>query len=447
MGVRELARLVPCNAGYISNLRGGRKRPSPQVAVRVDSLLAAGGKLAELAGRDNADVRHVVVTGWGAPLDAAVYLAGSAMSSIAGGWRSSAAAAAGGLHIDVGELVVAAAHESADRAASDAGRTVPDVGISQLREDVRRLARIYSEVPPLAFLAESRRMRDLGFWMAERTGRPGQSAELYLAIGQTCALMSVASFDLAVWPAAVVQAHAAVVYAELAGYRSLEAWAHGMQALTAYWCGRAREAVEMADAGLALAPAGTACARLHSISARAWSHLGAEDGTRAALALADRERDSIGEAGSDELHDVIGGEFGWGPARQAMSSASALLQIRDSAGAADRAREAIRLSPDDRAGTLVGMRARADLACAELAQGRLDAAGEALGPVWELAPEHRRLGLVERLCGVADALARSPFAGAAGTAALTERIEAFAADSAPRSLRHAPDGTLLPGGE
>ena len=185
-------------------------------------------------------------------------------------------------------------------------------------------------------------MRDQAFWMAERTRRPAQIAELYLATGQLCALMSVASFDLAVWSAAVEQAHAAAAYAELADHRPLQAWAHGMQALTAYWCGRAREAVELTSAGLALSSAGTARARLYSISARAWSHLNDADNTRAALAQADRERDSIGEAGDDELHDVIGGEFGWMPARQAMSSASALLRIGDSAHAADRAREAIR---------------------------------------------------------------------------------------------------------
>jgi tetratricopeptide (TPR) repeat protein len=268
--------------------------------------------------------------------------------------------------------------------------------------------------------------------------------ELYLVAGQICALMSVASFDLAAWPAAIEQAHAAAAYAELAGHPALEAWASGMQALTAYWCGRAREAVSLADAALAIAPDGTARARLYSISARAWSHLGAAASTREALALADQERDSIGQAGDDELHDVIGGEFGWGPARQAMSSASALLLIGDSSGAADRAREAIRLGTQDHAGKLVGMRAQADLACAELAQGELDAADEALRPVWELAPEH---GLVERLCGVAGVLTRSPFAGAAGAAALAERIETFAADSAPRSLPPGSGGMLLPGGK
>jgi hypothetical protein len=342
---------------------------------------------------------------------------------------------------------MAAAHESSDRAGDDGGKTVPDVSLDQLRADVRRLARSYNDAPPLAFLAESRRVRDLAFRMAQRTRRPGQSAELYLASGQICALMSVASFDLAVWPAAIEQAHAASVYADMVGYRPLQAWAFGMQALTAYWCGRAREAVELADAGLRLAPPGTARARLHSISARAWSHVGAVDGTRAALVLADRDRDSIGEAGSDELHDIIGGEFGWGPARQAMSSASALLQIGCPGDAAARAHEAIRLRSVDPTGSLVDMTARADLACAELAQGRLDAAHDALGPVWELAPEQRRHGLVERLAGVSNTLAGSPFASAAGTTALAERIRTFTAGSAPRSLLGGVNAEALPGGD
>jgi transcriptional regulator with XRE-family HTH domain len=50
LGVRELARLVPCNPGHISNLRNGRKRPSPQVAARLDDILGAGGELSALAG-------------------------------------------------------------------------------------------------------------------------------------------------------------------------------------------------------------------------------------------------------------------------------------------------------------------------------------------------------------------------------------------------------------
>jgi tetratricopeptide (TPR) repeat protein len=44
-GVRELARQVPCNPGHLSYLRSGKRRPSPQIASRLDDILGAGGAL------------------------------------------------------------------------------------------------------------------------------------------------------------------------------------------------------------------------------------------------------------------------------------------------------------------------------------------------------------------------------------------------------------------
>ena len=45
VGVRELARMVPCNPGHISNLRSGKARPSPELAEALDERLEAGGAL------------------------------------------------------------------------------------------------------------------------------------------------------------------------------------------------------------------------------------------------------------------------------------------------------------------------------------------------------------------------------------------------------------------
>lgn len=67
IGVRELARQVPCNPGYLSSLRNGNKRPSRQIAARFDELLDAGGLLAALSAGSLAD--HAEDTG--APADAA----------------------------------------------------------------------------------------------------------------------------------------------------------------------------------------------------------------------------------------------------------------------------------------------------------------------------------------------------------------------------------------
>lgn len=46
IGVRELARRVPCDPGHISKLVHGRKMPSLETARRIDDVLDAGGELA-----------------------------------------------------------------------------------------------------------------------------------------------------------------------------------------------------------------------------------------------------------------------------------------------------------------------------------------------------------------------------------------------------------------
>ena len=48
VGVRELARMMPCNPGHISNLRSGKARPSPELAEALDERLGAGGSLCAL---------------------------------------------------------------------------------------------------------------------------------------------------------------------------------------------------------------------------------------------------------------------------------------------------------------------------------------------------------------------------------------------------------------
>ena len=48
LGVRELARMAPCNPGHISNLRSGKARPSAELAGALDERLEAGGSLRAL---------------------------------------------------------------------------------------------------------------------------------------------------------------------------------------------------------------------------------------------------------------------------------------------------------------------------------------------------------------------------------------------------------------
>jgi transcriptional regulator with XRE-family HTH domain len=48
LSLRELGRLVPCSHAHIRDLETGRRQPSPELAARLDSALAAGGDLAGL---------------------------------------------------------------------------------------------------------------------------------------------------------------------------------------------------------------------------------------------------------------------------------------------------------------------------------------------------------------------------------------------------------------
>jgi hypothetical protein len=339
----------------------------------------------------------------------------------------------------------AVAAESASHASAEAARSVAPLGVIQLTAELQRLARSYSAMPPLEFLGQARSLRDESRRLSERTRKPAQLADLHLVTGGACALLAMASWDLGAWSAAIEQAHAATVYGEITGHGGLQAWAFGLEGLIVFWRGRPREAAAVIAGALEVAPRGTARARLHCIAARAWAHLGAEDRVSSELAAADRAQEESGGAYAEELHDEVGGEYGWDKARHAMCAATALLTVGDPDGAAVRAREAIALHAAGYAfGDTVGAKAQADLACVELSRGRLDAAGDALSPVWGVVPGFRSYPLVGRLESAAAALGARRYAGSMPAADLAERIRVFSAESAPVL---AARGMLPPGGQ
>ena len=128
-----------------------------------------------------------------------------------------------------------------------------------------------------------------------------------------------------------------------------------------------------------------------------------------------------------------------------MCAATALLIVGDPDGAAVRAREAIALHAAGYAFCdLVGAKAQADLACVELSRGRLDAAGDALSPVWGVAPGFRCYPLVGRLESVTAALGAQQYAGSRTAEDLAERVRVFSTESAPAL---AARGMLPPGGQ
>jgi hypothetical protein len=306
------------------------------------------------------------------------------------------------------------------------------VTIEQVQAEAWRIARAYVAMTPMAVLAEARRARNLTYLLLDQTRRPSQTGDLYLVAGQLCGLMAVASFDLAAWDAAAEQARAAYVYGELIDHPGLRAWSRGHQALLAYWTGRPQHAVTLAKAGLTDAPAGSPRARLHGIVARAWSHVGNQTETRAAIAAADDARE--GPQDYDDLHDGVAGEFGWGPSRHAACIGSALVQAGDGHAATERIRTALALLPTDQHGGLLAERAYCDLANAELLLRDLDAASHALEPVWQLPAPNRSEGVTGRLIRAERMLVTKHWQRDRQAADIREQIVLFNAEASARAL-------------
>jgi hypothetical protein len=139
----------------------------------------------------------------------------------------------------------------------------------------------------------------------------------------------------------------------------------------------------------------------------------------------------------DELHDVVGGEFGFSAERLAMSNSTTALLVGDTAQAEAYAQRALTLLvqkvPDDQSAH-VRAGAAADLAQARLLADDVDGAAEALASVWAVPVEQRNTGIVLRAARIGRHLAQPRYHGAQVPRELRERIEDFIRVSPPYRL-------------
>ncbi|BDH07139.1 hypothetical protein HEK131_43660 [Streptomyces seoulensis] len=334
--------------------------------------------------------------------------------------------------IDESDLAMTA-RDAASHAGDAASLSVPDMTLDQLDDDVVALAREYSRTPHVEVYRRAKELLGIAQAMLERTQVPRQRERGYLAAGRSAAILSAVCFDLGSLPAAVSLARTAALYGQVIEYGPLQAYAHGALAFLAFWSGRPTESLRLVRTAQQFGGLGdTAMTRLFVIEARAHGHLGdqaaAERAVRCAL--------DQGAGRRDELHDGIGGEFGFPADRVAMSNATTHLLLNDADGAEDAATQALHLlsaKPEDQRPLLISTQASADLGRARLLRGDLDGVQDALGPVFEVPTDWRGAGTLERMAAVRAGLTHSDFRGAQEAADLGERIEAFTeASSASR---------------
>ncbi|MFJ2509827.1 hypothetical protein ACIQJX_26315 [Streptomyces griseoviridis] len=336
------------------------------------------------------------------------------------------------------------ARDAAVHAGDAASLSVPDMTLDQLDDDIVALAREYSRTAPVEVYRRAKQLLGVAQSLLERTQVPRQRERGYLAAGQSAAVLSAICFDLGSLPAAVSLTRTAALYGQVIEHGPLQAYAHGALAFLAFWDGRPAEAVRLVRTAQQFGGLGdTAMTRLFVIEGRAHGHLGdqasAERAVRAALEQSTGKR--------DELHDDVGGEFGFPIDRVAMSNATTYLLLRDADGAEEAAEQALQLlsaKPEHQRPLLISTQAYVDLARARLLRGELDGVQAALEPAFSVPTEWRGAGTLERMAAVRTGLVRADFRSAPDAIALGERIEDYTAEASAQRLGSTSSLTIEP---
>ncbi|WP_328766018.1 DNA-binding protein [Streptomyces sp. NBC_00286] len=326
------------------------------------------------------------------------------------------------------------ARDAQDDASATAAASVSDTSLDQLADDVTSLARDYASLPPMDAFRRGRALQEELQSQRDRTQIPTQQQRLLVLTGQTMALLSAAAFNLGSFDNARRMARAADLYGESARFPLLRAYADGILAYIAYFTGMPAEAVSKAQRAQTYGGLGdVARQRLLAIEARAHGYLGDTESAREALRLSLQA-----ESGSrDDLHDGVGGEFGFSPERLAMSSSSTALLIHDGDQAERSARRALdRISQKPQASrsphVLGG--AAADLAVARLLSNDVEGAADALTPLWDIPGDQRVTGVLVRTGQIQHFLAQPAYRRSTLPRELRDRVEDFTRSASSHQL-------------
>jgi Helix-turn-helix domain len=227
LGVRALARHVPCDPALISRAVNGKQPLSPQIARRLDDVLGAGGELADLA-------------------------AAAAVTAQAG----------------AGELELI---ELARRAeASDMCSATQEL----LDSAVDRLCRAYPVTDAVALAASTRKHLRQVTRLLDRRVTLAQHRDLLVTAGWLSALLACCAYDAGDRGAAETARVMTRQFGDSTGHAELVAWSWEIGAWMALVEGRYHDTVTSAEAGLTHAGVTSAAVQLALQAARGYARMG-----------------------------------------------------------------------------------------------------------------------------------------------------------------------------
>jgi transcriptional regulator with XRE-family HTH domain len=338
LGVRELARLVPCNPGHISNLRSGKARPSPELAAELDKALSAGGTLVAFTPPQRRERPPV--------------------------------SDAGGAEDEIAALELARRAE-----ASDVGHSVLD----QLEATVDDLAMAYPGAAPADLLGRVRTHLGYVSHLLDARATLAQRRRLLITGGWLSLLAATCLIDLHKDHAAVAYLRTAAQLARESGHAEIAAWCLETQAWQVLVAGDYQRAVDIAQAAQRAAPRdGSAFIQATAQESRAWARRGAAAESRGALARVEKLVSPLPMPDRPEHH------YRYDPAKSQAYTATTLSWLGDPAAEPCARQVLARLesAADGPPRPRRAASARLDLSLALIVAGRHDeAAGTALQAV------------------------------------------------------------------
>jgi hypothetical protein len=247
VGVRELHRVSGYSAAYISQLRRGKRNPSPDAAQDLDDALSAGGALKSAMGVAPSGA-HGAQDLWGEE--------------------------------DVIDVL--------DRIKRlDRSRVDPEI-IAQVRDGLRETVAQYETLDHDCLVPRLQRQRAWAEAALEECGHPGQRQQLYEIAGIASGVLGYVAVGRSEFALARAYCLEAFRLADYAGDTNLQAWARGTHSFCEYYAGRCGDALVLAQDGLRYAGSGRQSVRLIANGvARALGKLGDTQRVHRAIGEAD----------------------------------------------------------------------------------------------------------------------------------------------------------------
>jgi tetratricopeptide (TPR) repeat protein len=325
LGVRALARQVPCNHALISRYVNGHQVPTPGMAARLDALLSAAGELAALA------------------------------------------AAPGPHGGQAADDEIAALELTRHATASEVGAAT----VEQLEQAVDGLAVAYPGTPPAVLLARVRSHLGYVTGLLDRRTTFAEHGRLLVAGGWLSLLAATCLIDLRRRAAALAHLRTAAQIARETGHAEIAAWCLETRAWQFLTDGDYPHAAELARAAQRAAPpGGSAVIQATAQEGRAWARLGAGSETRDALARTEALVSPLPQPDQPEHH------YRYDPAKSDAYIATTLSWLGDPAAEsyARRVLARVETTLDGPPRPRRAATARLDLALALAATGRPDEA-------------------------------------------------------------------------